>query len=244
MTLCMKKEEFLSCKTNKGRFLKLLGNHLEAVGFRIFHSEGDADVLIVEKAVEAASLTDTFVVADDTDILVLLISRSDSRSGRLYFSPEAKFGGTSSAWDISEMKQKLGTDVSNLIPFCHAVLGCDTTSHLYGIGKGKAVQLLLSNKSFRNSAAIFGDKLASLDDIVAAGERALLILYGCPDVSNLDTARKLIFHRKVSTATTFVHPQELPPTQAAAKYHSLRVYCQVQIWLGNPVDPLRLGWKL
>ncbi|KAK2720396.1 hypothetical protein QYM36_004319, partial [Artemia franciscana] len=31
---------------------------------------------------------------------------------------------------------------------------------------------------------------------------------------------------------------------AAAKYHSLRVYCQVQIWLGNPVDPLRLGWKL
>ncbi|KAK2702917.1 hypothetical protein QYM36_018500, partial [Artemia franciscana] len=43
-------------------------------------------------------------------------SRSDSRSGRLYFSPEAKFGGTSSAWDISEMKQKLGTDVSNLIP--------------------------------------------------------------------------------------------------------------------------------
>lgn len=244
MTLCMKKEEFLSCKTNKGRFLKLLGNHLEAVGFRIFHSEGDADVLIVEKAVEAASLTDTIVVADDTDILVLLISRSDSRSGRLYFSPEAKFGGTSSAWDISEMKQKLGTDVSNLIPFCHAVLGCDTTSHLYGIGKGKAVQLLLSNKSFRDSAAIFGDKLASLDDIVAAGERALLILYGCPDVSNLDTARKLIFHRKVSTATTFVHPQELPPTQAAAKYHSLRVYCQVQIWLGNPVDPLRLGWKL
>ena len=217
MTLCMKKEEFLSCMTNKGRFLKLLGNHLEAVGFRIFHSEGDADVLIVEKAVEAASLTDTIVVADDTDILDLLISRSYSRSGRLYFSPEAKFGGTSSAWDISEMKQKLGTNVSNLIPFCHA------------------------NKSFRDSAAIFGDKLASLDDIVAAGERALLILYGCPDVSNLDTARKLIFHRKVSTATTFVHPQELPPTQAAAKYHSLRVYCQVQIWLGNPVDPLRLG---
>ncbi|KAK2717776.1 hypothetical protein QYM36_006537 [Artemia franciscana] len=100
MTLCMKKEEFLSCKTNKGRFLKLLGDHLEAVGFRIFHSEGNTDVLIVEKAVEAASLTDTIVVADDTDILVLVISRSDSRSGRLYFSPEAKFGGTSSAWDI------------------------------------------------------------------------------------------------------------------------------------------------
>ncbi|KAK2712060.1 hypothetical protein QYM36_010925 [Artemia franciscana] len=104
-------------------------------------------------------------------------SRSDSRSGRLYFSPEAKFGGTSSAWDISEMKQKLGRDVSNLIPFCHAVLGCDTTSHLYGIGKGKAVQLLLSNKSFRDSAAIFGDKLASLDDIAFSLQRSPLCIH-------------------------------------------------------------------
>ena len=107
------------------------------------------------------------------------------------------------------MKQKLGTDVSNLIPFCHAVLGCDTTFHLYGIGKGKAVQLLLSNKSFRDSAAIFGDKLASLDDIVAAGERELLILYGCPDVSkpgncqkaNLSQKSEHCHHFRASTRT-------------------------------------------
>ena len=48
---------------------------------------------------------------------------------------------------------------------CHAMLGCDTTSRLYGIGKGRSVQLLLIDKSFRDSAAIFGNKFASLDDI-------------------------------------------------------------------------------
>ena len=107
--------------------------------------------------------------------------------------------------------------------FCHAVVGYDATSHLFEIGKGRAVQLLLTDKSFRDSAAIFCDKFASINNIVAAGERVLLVLYDCPDISNLDASRKLIFHRKVSTATTFVRPRELPPTQAAAKYHSLQV---------------------
>ncbi|KAK2724380.1 hypothetical protein QYM36_001033, partial [Artemia franciscana] len=134
----------------------VLSNHLEATSLQVFHSERDADVLIAEKAVETARVTYTIVVVDDTDILVLLISRLDSCSRRLYFSPEAKFGVTSSAWDIREVKQKLGTDVNHLMLFCHSVLGCDTTSHLYGTGKGRAVQLLLINKSFKDSAAIFG----------------------------------------------------------------------------------------
>ena len=112
---------------------------LEAIGLQVFHSEGNANVLIAEKAVEVACVKDTIVVADDANISVLLISRSDSCSRRLNFSPEAKFGGYSSAWDISEIKQKLGTDVSHLMLFCHAVLGCETTSHIYGIGKGRAV---------------------------------------------------------------------------------------------------------
>ena len=68
---------------------------------------------------------------------------------------------------------------------------------------------------------MFGDRFASIDDIVGARERVLLVLYGYLDISILDTARKAIFHRKVSTAISFVHPQELPLTQAAAEYHSV-----------------------
>ena len=203
-------------------FLEAAWQPFGSQSLAFFHSEGDKDVLIAEKAAEAARVTDTIMIADNTDILALLISRLASFYRRFYSSPETKFGGTSSACDISEIKQKLGTDVSYLMLFYYAVLGCDTTFHFYGIGKGRAVQQLLTDKSFRESAAIFGDKFASLDDIVEAGEKMLLLLYGCPD--NLDTAEKLTFYREVNTATTFVHPQELPPTQAAAKYHSLPVY--------------------
>ena len=41
-----------------------------------------------------------------------------------------------------------------------------------------------------------------------------------------------------------VEPQSLPPTIASARYHSLRVYYQVQLWKGNELKPEEWGWKL
>lgn len=36
----------------------------------------------------------------------------------------------------------------------------------------------------------------------------------------------------------------LPPTSAAAQQHLFRVYYQVQVWLGNKMNPEDWGWKL
>ena len=36
----------------------------------------------------------------------------------------------------------------------------------------------------------------------------------------------------------------LPPTSASASQHLCRVYYQVQVWLGNQLDPEDWGWKL
>ena len=53
------------------------------------------------------------------------------------------------------------------------------------------------------------------------------------------------FHQKVATSTSFVQPESLPPTSSAAKYHSLRVYHQVQVWKGNTtLVPDTHGWKV
>lgn len=37
--------------------------------------------------------------------------------------------------------------------------------------------------------------------------------------------------------------EKLPPTEGAAKEHSLRSYWQLQSWLGNKKNPLNWGWK-
>ena len=49
--------------------------------------------------------------------------------------------------------------------------------------------------------------------------------------------------QRVNKNSSF-HIQQLPPTSAAAKYHSYRAYFAVQEWLGNPgdLDPTDWGW--
>ena len=42
-----------------------------------------------------------------------------------------------------------------------------------------------------------------------------------------------------------VSPESLPPTSAAASFHSFRVYHQVQVWKGREdLDPELCGWVL
>lgn len=48
-------------------------------------------------------------------------------------------------------------------------------------------------------------------------------------------------------AQTAIHSsfklEPLPPTSAAARQHSFRVYLQTQQWRGNELDALKWGWK-
>ena len=71
MNLRMKKELFLLNRKNKQNFILNLGEKLRLAYCEIFHSNSDADVLIVQKAVEQSHKTVTIVVGEDTDLLVL-----------------------------------------------------------------------------------------------------------------------------------------------------------------------------
>ncbi len=50
----------------------MLGEALEKKKCNSYYSSADADLLIVQKAVESSRKTDTVLVGDDTDLLVLL----------------------------------------------------------------------------------------------------------------------------------------------------------------------------
>ena len=54
MKLTMKKVNFLANSTNKQQFINMLGNYLEKK-CKVYHAPGDADLLIVQKAVESLS---------------------------------------------------------------------------------------------------------------------------------------------------------------------------------------------
>ena len=86
----LKKEDLLSNKDNKQRFIRMLGQSLEHFGCETRHAQGDADVLIVETTVQSAMSCETTLVCDDTDPLcfcvfmsrkILVKSSSNQRSG-------------------------------------------------------------------------------------------------------------------------------------------------------------------
>ena len=83
------------------------------------------------------------------------------------------------------------------------------------------------------------------EDVAQAGEKALMVLYGAKKETSLDSLRQRKFFDKVSVKLSRVDPSTLPPTSSASKYHSFRVYLQVQQWKGlNCVlNPESWGWK-
>ena len=68
----VKKDMFLSNKKNKQSFLCLLSRKLEQMGCQVSHARGDADMLIVQTAIQSSSRSSTVLVGDDTDLLILL----------------------------------------------------------------------------------------------------------------------------------------------------------------------------
>ena len=60
-----------------------------------------------------------------------------------------------------------------------------------------------------------------------------LVFKSTKDQDRLDNLRCQRFTEKVLKSLKVVERQTLPPTPAAAKFHSLRVYIQVNEWKGN-----------
>ena len=245
MHLTMTKSEFLLNKTNKQRFVEMLGEELEKNNCKSYYASADADLLIVQKAVESATTKETVVIGDDTDLLVLLCYHACLDTCSLLFKPEPKKNAKNiRVWDIQAVKQQLGADVCNHILFIHSILGCDTTSRLHGLGKGIALRKFREQHRFVELAGVF-DSISQKEDIITAGEEALILLYNGKDEKSLDSLRYKRYCDKVARSSSFVHPQNLPPTSSAAKYHSLRVYYQIRQWQGTEdgMSPQDWGWK-
>ena len=102
-----------------------------------------------------------------------------------------------------------------------------------------------SSRVFTTIAATFMQEDSSNEDIVQSGEVALVLLYGESEDDRLDALRYKRFRENVASSKKYVEARSLPPTSAAAKFHSLRVYYQVQEWRGHAsdMDPEQWGWK-
>lgn len=121
----------------------MLGYRLETAGCDVHHAKGDADLLVVEVAVDCAEHKDTVVIADDTDILVLLIHYAGRAKYNLWFKPNVKRESKKPqrCWNMSITRCHLGSTVCSSILFLH-VLRCIRNQKNHG---WKLLQFVLGN---------------------------------------------------------------------------------------------------
>ena len=77
MKFTMSKDVFLSNLANKQNFIDMLTHCLQLAGCLTEHPKEDGDLLIVQTAVQSAATKNTVIVADDTDLVILLCYYAD-----------------------------------------------------------------------------------------------------------------------------------------------------------------------
>jgi hypothetical protein len=238
------KSQFLSNPQNKQRFIDFLIPYLTKVrGISCTQADNDADTLIVTTAIHQLKTSNVTLYGDDTDLLALLLHKSEEI---LTTSHTLVMQSKVSRWEIKPLIAKLqGRPYLKRILALHALSGCDTTSRIFGKGKEKFMNISDQKIEFWQAVDRFYTPDCRKADIVKAGERILLVLYGSDLTTdiNLDSMRIATYQGKSERQAKLIKAPTLPPTSDAAALHSLRCYLQVQVWIGNTtLEPSKFGF--
>jgi len=241
MNLKVKKEMFLKNRKNKQRFIEILAKKLSDNGFAVRIT---FDNLAVSVATLSAKLSETHVVVvvgKEVDLIMVLCHYTDEENLNIFYLYEETPKKPLQSFKITEMKIRLGASKSRQLLFSHAMGGCKTTSQLHNISK-IALFSKLEQDRFAQLAEVFCCPDSSEECIIEAGNGVFMSLYNGKADETMNEMRYRKFNDKTKGFTSAVNSKMLPPTEAAAKFHSLRVYYQVQEWMQNKLNPLNFGW--
>ena len=244
MKVTHSRDSFLANKKNTTRLISYLMTSLSTKCIVSKQATGDADYLICNTAITLAQEYEdrsVVVVGNDTDLLVILIEKSLPNL-HLQFQRDA-------VYNVQSIKDELGVSVSAHLLVAHAITGCDTVSAMHNIGKWAPMRELKAQDC--RFLEVSKSEDASHEEIARAGEEFILKLYRAKKASKtLDDWRHISYSRVMksrkkakSAKFTHFHLSNLPPTSAAAKYHSYRAYYTVQQWLGRSLLPTDWGWQ-
>ena len=232
--------KFLSNEKNKSRLIKMLITKLVKEGFVVKQAPEDADMLIVNTAINVSSENESVtIVGEDVDLLVILTALAGLKTN-INILKQGK-GNTESKL-YSPHCMKFGSTIKDNILFLHAFSGSDTTSAFFRQGKLKFLKVLEKHEELQQAASVFKEPSAEPEKLAEAGKAFILQLYGNNECESLQDLRYQCFAKSLNKSRFDL--ASLPPTDAAARFHSLRTYHQVQKWLGNDLPPTKWGWKL
>ena len=201
---------------------------------------------MVNDALASAESTDTFVHGEDTDLLILLLGKTEARHYPITLVPHQKKTSKKKRkiWRIRDAQLAYGEMRCRRLLFTHPFTGCDTTARPMGVGKVSINTKMKNNVALCQSADTFLNPDASREEVIQAGDIAMRIIHGGSLSTTLGDLRYSEYKRRVLKGTQAVKAEVLPPTSGSTKHQSLRTYCQVMAWLGINLDPEQYGYKI
>lgn len=205
------------------------------------HEEGDT---IIVQQVAKVEVGKVLVIADDTDIFVLLLHFSYCGNISCQVIMGSPIHGRA-VIDINVTIERNRHIIPNLLP-AHGLTGCDTVASYFGIGKGIALKVL---KSGRYPLDMLGDINKSLAEVTEQAKKFILACYNQSTCQSLTEARQKVWSRKVALSKACAPKlTSLPPTTEAFEQNVARAHLQVAVWRKtldpNPpaLDPTKYGW--
>ena len=209
-------------------------------------TQEEADTMIVQQVAEVKAKK-VLVVADDTDIFVLL----------LHFCCLGDIPASTSVLMASPIRGRAVIDINatvdlhrDIIPdllAAHGLTGCDTVATYFGIGKAAALRVLTSGV---HRLTYVGDTSRIMSEDTAHATPFILACYGQTKCTSLTGARQKMWANKVGQSVAGAPKlASLPPTNEAFNENVARAHLQVAVWRKalqpDPpaIDPTAFGWS-
>ncbi|KAJ8666634.1 hypothetical protein QAD02_008296 [Eretmocerus hayati] len=241
-----KQSTFLSNEKKKTRLIQILAQELQKENMHVLIAEEDADVLLVQTALDLAKsdeMKNVIVVGEDVDLLVIMNQVATAQTNLYLLKPKSSSAATgkSTVDRIYNSSCFKNPELQSHVAFMHAFSGCDTTAPMFKQGKSKLSKIMSQFNELRELAEYSKNKAADRDVIVDSGCKIVACMYEGDLGRELEEVRFSHYEKMLGSKSFSL--KTLPPTQGTIEQHSLRVYYQVQKWLRNDLNPLEWGWE-
>ena len=165
----MTKEKFLSNSSNKSALVSMISTKLGVSNISSICCRDDADTTIVKESLQYSLLSNVGVVAENVDILIIMIHHFD-----INIHKEIRILTSKGHYSVNEIVNNLTPDEK--LWFCYSFSGCDTVSSIFSVRKEKFYQKICSGQ-LRQIIDKFYCDTTSIEDIGNAGKLILQFIY-------------------------------------------------------------------
>ena len=204
----------------------------------------EADVIIPRQVVDAATQGSKCIKVI-CDVFILLIHYYEQCSLTCIVLME----GTNRMLAVIDIgaTAKQHADIAGQFLAALTLTSCDTVAFMWGIGKAKAVKVLLSGGKLLK----MGNTEMPMDEVLLEATQFVARRYGCASSESMSATRYEVWIGKTSKRKVTGAPKlkSLPPTSEAFDQNVRRAHFQVSVWRAvlekDPPElaPTNFGWE-